>query len=450
MSRFFNEAAAGSGAWKSRWFALRAAVIRFFHAYGTWLVRISWWRFLLICFLTLILSEMLSSLLEVPGASQRHHLVTTDKPTRKPELATPSGAAPRSVDQKIEIQISSDAVHIQTVEQKGPSTELQIDEKGVRIPTPAEVSAKANAAPSKSVDINLTADASIEELEHAIATVRQLVEAQPSVSLDSFAVDMDEDGDDGMNSKTDWLPNITMLLIVASVILKITYGGRIRAEANAQAATQHAENEALKRQIMEARMAAMQAQMEPHFLFNTLAGIEHLIETDVARAAIMQKSLIAFLRAAMPTLREANAQADRDLGRELAVVRPYLELMRMRMEERLQFEIQVPEGLLCARFPPMMLQSLVENAIRHGLEPKAEGGKISVMAQVRDGNLVLEVTDTGVGFAAAPPADSGIGLSNIRERLKLLYGARASLEIRGSEAGGACVRVTVPYQLVTT
>ena len=199
-------------------------------------------------------------------------------------------------------------------------------------------------------------------------------------------------------------------------------------------------------------MAAMQAQMEPHFLFNTLAGIEHLIETDPPRAATMQKSLIAFLRATMPTLREANAQAERDLGRELAVVQPYLELMRMRMEERLQFDLQVPQGLRSARFPPMMLQSLVENAIRHGLEPKAEGGSISVRAEVQDGQLIVQVQDTGVGFAPDAPGTSGaagggIGLSNIRERLQLLYGAKASLQTSSPSTGGACVTITVPYHL---
>jgi sensor histidine kinase YesM len=242
-----------------------------------------------------------------------------------------------------------------------------------------------------------------------------------------------------------------MLLIVASLILKITYRGRIQAEAVAAAATQVAETESLKRQVMEARMAAMQAQMEPHFLFNTLAGIEHLIETDPPRAAIMQKSLIAFLRATMPTLREANAQAERDLGRELAVVQPYLELMRMRMEERLQFDLQVPQGLRSARFPPMMLQSLVENAIRHGLEPKAEGGSISVRAEVQDGQLIVQVQDTGVGFAPDAPGAStgaeGIGLSNIRARLQLLYGAKATLQTSSPSTGGACVTITVPYQL---
>jgi sensor histidine kinase YesM len=121
----------------------------------------------------------------------------------------------------------------------------------------------------------------------------------------------------------------------------------------------------------------------------------------------------------------------------------------MRMEERLQFDLQVPQGLRSARFPPMMLQSLVENAIRHGLEPKAEGGSISVRAEVQDGQLIVQVQDTGVGFAPIAPGATGggIGLSNIRERLQLLYGPKATLQTSSPSTGGACVTITVPYLL---
>ena len=204
-----------------------------------------------------------------------------------------------------------------------------------------------------------------------------------------------------------------------SAIIKITYKGTVQAEAKAAQATEVAESESLKRQVIEARMAAMQAQVEPHFLFNTLASIDHLIETDPPRASIMQKNLIALLRASMPTMREANAQGTRDLGRELAVIRPYLEILKVRMEERLQTEIRVSDGLLSAEFPPMMLQSLVENAIKHGLEPKAEGGHLTVSAEIVHGKLAVTVADTGLGFGKAATAGTGIGLTNIRERLHL-------------------------------
>jgi sensor histidine kinase YesM len=193
-------------------------------------------------------------------------------------------------------------------------------------------------------------------------------------------------------------------------------------------------------------MAAMQAQVEPHFLFNTLASIDHLIETDSARASQMQKHLIALLRASMPTLREANDGGLRDLGRELAVIRPYLEILKVRMEERLQTDIAVPEGLHSAQFPPMMIQTLVENAIKHGLEPKPEGGRLTVSAEIVHGKLQVRVADTGLGFGRAATAGTGVGLANIRERLQLLYGNKATLAVTENAGGGTVVTITVPYE----
>jgi sensor histidine kinase YesM len=210
-------------------------------------------------------------------------------------------------------------------------------------------------------------------------------------------------------------------------------------------ATETAEAESLKRQVVEARMAAMQAQVEPHFLFNTLASIDHLIETDPKRASVMQKNLIALLRASMPTMRETAANGVRDLGREMAVITPYLEILKVRMEDRLTTLIDVPEGLRSAEFPPMMIQSLVENAIKHGLEPKPEGGSLAVKAEIVHGKLAVTVADTGLGFGKAATAGTGIGLNNVRERLQLLYGNKASLAIAENTPSGTRVTITVPY-----
>jgi sensor histidine kinase YesM len=220
----------------------------------------------------------------------------------------------------------------------------------------------------------------------------------------------------------------------------------VKAEVKAAVAQETADSESLKRQVVEARMAAMQAQVEPHFLFNTLASIDHLIETDPPRASQMQRNLIALLRASMPTMRESNSRGLADLGREVAVVRPYLEILKVRMEERLATEVDVPDGLLSAEFPPMMIQSLVENAIKHGLEPKAEGGTLNVSAEIVDGRLAVTVADTGLGFGRADTAGTGIGLANIRERLKLLYGDRASMVVADNVPSGTVVTLTVPYQ----
>jgi len=253
----------------------------------------------------------------------------------------------------------------------------------------------------------------------------------------------------------DFLMQFTIAWIVASALLKFTYKGTQQAQKQAARATETAEAESLKRQVVEARMAAMQAQVEPHFLFNTLASIDHLIETDPKRASQMQRNLIALLRASMPTMREAAGGTDgkgnngvRDLGREIAVIRPYLEILKVRMEERLTTELAVPEGLMSAEFPPMMLQTLVENAIKHGLEPKAEGGHLRVAAEIVHGKLQMTVADTGLGFGKAATAGTGVGLANIRERLQLLYGNRATLTVAENQPSGTVVTITVPYKPV--
>ena len=165
----------------------------------------------------------------------------------------------------------------------------------------------------------------------------------------------------------------------------------------------------------------------------------------------MQKNLIALLRASMPTMREASGGSGngvRDLGRELAVIRPYLEILKVRMEERLTTEIAVPDGLLSAEFPPMMIQTLVENAIKHGLEPKAEGGTCGWRPRSCTASCRSRVADTGLGFGKAATAGTGVGLANIRERLQLLYGPKASLTVAENQPGGTVVTITVPYKTV--
>lgn len=253
------------------------------------------------------------------------------------------------------------------------------------------------------------------------------------------------------------IPQVTALLILTSIVIKASYKQQIQAEEKATAATYWAEAEQLKRQLVEARMATMQAQVEPHFLFNTLASIDHLIETDPPRASLMQKSLIALLRATLPAMRESGSSPVRYLGQELAVIRPYLDIQKMRMEDRLQILWDVPDGLKTAEMPNMMVLSLVENAFKHGLEPKAEGGSLVLRAEVVHGKLVMTVKDSGVGYypaeanVVAEATGSGFGLKNIRERLALIYGDQASLSIRALEpfeGSGTLAQITVPYKVV--
>jgi len=238
-------------------------------------------------------------------------------------------------------------------------------------------------------------------------------------------------------------PKWFFLLIVASVIIKVVAGGKRRAEVTANEATKQAETEQLERTVLEARMEALQAQIEPHFLFNTLASIDQLIQTDPPRASKMQQSLIRYLRSAMPQMREGRRPT---LGQQVNLCSAFLEIMAVRMEGRLQTVMSVPEGLKSAVFPSMMLQTLVENAIKHGLEPKPEGGRLEISAEVADGQLAVHVLDTGVGFM--PTAEAGVGLANVRERLQALYKGRAELIITVPPAGGTCATIKVPYEIV--
>ena len=233
-----------------------------------------------------------------------------------------------------------------------------------------------------------------------------------------------------------------LLFVIASLIIKVVAGGKRRAELTADAATRRADTEQLERTVLEARMQALQAQIEPHFLFNTLASIDQLIRTDPPTASRMQQSLIRYLRSAMPQMRDGSRPT---LGQQVNLCAAFLEIMAVRMEERLQSVIDVPEGLKSAVFPSMMLQTLVENAIKHGLEPKPEGGRLEIGAEVVDGLLAVHVLDTGVGFL--PKAEGGVGLANVRERLAALYKDRAELVIDVPPGGGTCATIKVPYEV---
>jgi hypothetical protein len=441
------------------WQRFASASVRTFHAYGNWLVSISWTRFFLLALLLLIATGILRDSL----------------PTWTTTEVIEGEAASAPVPPKPPKPAKTPSIRIETAEPaaSAPSrggVSISIDERGVRItPTPATPAAPAASgaasAPSAGVEIRLPAGVTSREVLDAVAEAkRELESAIEEARIEAEVARNEAEVAAGTKAQAgrtrtithSWglgpgLMNLAFAFIVASAILKITYKGTVQAEVRAAQAKETADAESLKRQVVEARMAAMQAQVEPHFLFNTLASIDHLIETDPQRASVMQKHLIALLRAAMPTMREANGEAGgvRDLGSELAVIRPYLEILKVRMEERLATELRVPDGLLSAEFPPMMLQSLVENAIKHGLEPKAEGGALSVAAEIVHGKLAVTVADTGLGFGKAATAGTGIGLSNIRERLQLLYGNKATLTVAENKPTGTVVTITVPYQART-
>ena len=225
--------------------------------------------------------------------------------------------------------------------------------------------------------------------------------------------------------------------------IKVLAGGKRRAELVAKDATLKAEVATLERRLTEAQMAALQAQVEPHFLFNTLALIGRLIETDPPEAAKVHAHLIAYLRSSLPQMRSSGGAT---LGKQLELSRAYLAIMQARMKERLAVRFEVPDFLGTSPFPPMMLQTLIENAIKHGLEPKIAGGTILVRARVDGATLVVDVCDDGIGIDLH--ADDGVGLANIRERLQLLYGNQAELVIEAPPGGGACASVRIPYKMM--
>jgi len=210
--------------------------------------------------------------------------------------------------------------------------------------------------------------------------------------------------------------------------------------ARDQARFHRAESERhqLEKNLLEAKLQLMQAQIEPHFLFNTLANVQHLVETDSTAAARMLESLIQYLRAALPQMREGAT----NLGREIDMARAFLEINRVRMGSRLEFRIDVPEPLKCRAFPPMMLISLVENAVKHGVDPCCESGSITIRAIENEGTLRVSVEDTGEGIKAKK--GGGVGLSNIRERLRALYGSAAKLVIEEKAPHGVVASIEVP------
>jgi signal transduction histidine kinase len=200
------------------------------------------------------------------------------------------------------------------------------------------------------------------------------------------------------------------------------------------------QKEAFARHLeVEARFHRLQSQVAPHFLFNTLANVQALVDAGSPHASEVLRSLTAYLRAAVPQLDEPTVT----IGRELELVRAYLELMHLRMPDRLQFDIRVDDDALALRCPPTMLLTLVENAVRHGIDPSEDGGRIEIDVHRRGDRCVIRVADTGVGLRQTT-ASLGTGLSALRERLHLMFGGKASLRVGAGEARGVAAEVEIP------
>lgn len=184
-----------------------------------------------------------------------------------------------------------------------------------------------------------------------------------------------------------------------------------------------------EKQLLEAQLKLIQAQIEPHFLFNTLANVSVLIKSDAGTAQRMLDDLNRYLRTSLDRTRDGETT----LGQEVESLKAYLSIIQVRMGDRLRYEVDIPSNLSAYCLPPMLLQPLVENAIRHGLEPKQGEGELYISGKEDNGQLVLAVHDTGVGLSKEWV--DGMGLGNVRRRLRLLYGDEGELDIRHTQEG---------------
>jgi signal transduction histidine kinase len=237
-----------------------------------------------------------------------------------------------------------------------------------------------------------------------------------------------------------------LVLIVAAVmgavymvLIGIVAGWRNQGyETIAAQLALEAEREKNARQESESQLRLLRAQIEPHFLFNTLGAVQQLAEQTAPKAAELTANLIVFLRACMSEMRSEQI----GLAEEFRLIQAYLEVMQARMGARLNFQLHLPDNLKAINVPSMMLLTLVENAIKHGIEASLRGGSISITAAQLGSDVMITVKDTGVGLSDTP--SPGIGLQNVRDRLRLQYGAYAVLSVTEAEEGGVIAEVTIP------
>jgi hypothetical protein len=227
---------------------------------------------------------------------------------------------------------------------------------------------------------------------------------------------------------------------VAFAVASTYYLWRASADSGEQLRKESMRRQSVEQQLANTRLTALRKQIEPHFLFNTLATVRRLHQTDPAAGAGMLAGFIDYLRRVLPMLECSEVP----LGDEINLIRAYLTVIQLRMLGRLAVTFQVPSNLRAARIPPLALATLVENAIKHGLAPLPSGGTISVSASSRQGMLELVVADNGVGLKADCGGGTGIGLYNVRARLATLYGTKATLQVQANQPTGVCATIRLP------
>ena len=233
---------------------------------------------------------------------------------------------------------------------------------------------------------------------------------------------------------------VALSLVLTGLLLLIFVPRERAARAEATIAREQARVAAAERETTTAQLKLLEAQVEPHFLYNTLANVVSLVDGEPALAKRMIERLIALLRATA-----AAATGSATLGGQVELLRAYLEILELRMGARLRWRIDLPAELAGLRVPPMLLQPIVENAIKHGLEPTVDGGALTVTVRRDDRRLLLEVADTGRGIRATAPRDApGLGLANLRARLAAQYGSAAHIEVSDNAPHGTRVALALP------
>ena len=240
---------------------------------------------------------------------------------------------------------------------------------------------------------------------------------------------------------TGWLQITYMGILFGPWIALAAMLRQREAFARDQARDFKLERSELERRALDARLRLLQSQIEPHFLFNTLANVRALVKSGSPQASSVLDSLITYLRAAIPRLNDPQTT----LGHEVELVRAYLSLMRMRMPDRLHYTLDIDDDARALKCPPMTLLTLVENAVRHGIDPSETGGRIEIEVRLKTGRCSLRVVDTGVGLCKTDQT-RGTGLSTLRERLDLAFGGDARLSLSPIEPHGVCAEIDFPIR----
>jgi hypothetical protein len=246
----------------------------------------------------------------------------------------------------------------------------------------------------------------------------------------------------GLHRVTEIIDNPRILFLVMAIVLAVAIACVYFFYSRGRMAALEVKSEAAMRTAAENQLKMLESQLEPHMLFNTLANLRVLIGLDPPRAQEMLDRMISFLRATL----EASRTGSHPLSTEFDRIHDYLDMMQVRMGQRLQFHLDLPADLAALPIPPLLMQPLVENAIKHGLEPKIQGGKIEVTAQCVDDALIINVRDNGAGLGALTSNSTNFGMQQVRERICTLYGSAAKLELvsANDKEGGTLATIHLP------